>query len=190
MATRIRGHDWAATPLGPIAAWSPELRMAAAFVIENNFPSALIWGPDLVTIYNDAFRAILGDKPDALGRSFKDIWHEAWDEIGPIAERAFSGESTFIEDYALTVERSGEPETAFFTFSYSPVRGPDGTVLGMIDTVIETTAAVRSQQFLRDSEVRHPLLIESWTQAVWGNRRRWRRRRRQPELASIYGPDR
>lgn len=159
MAERLRAHDWDSTPLGPMAAWPSELRTAAAFVIENNFPAALVWGPDLVTIYNDAFRPILGNKPDALGRSFAEIWREAWDEIGPIAERALSGRSTFIEDYPLTINRSGEPEEAFFTFSYSPVRGSDGTVLGMIDTVVETTAAVRSRMALHESEERYRSLF-------------------------------
>lgn len=167
MAARIRAHDWAATPLGSIHQWPAELRIAASLVIENNFPSALVWGPDLVTIYNDGFLPILGNKSDTLGGSFADIWREAWDEIGPIAERAMAGQSTFLQDYRLTIDREGVPEEAFFTFSYSPVRGPDGTVLGMIDTVIETTAEVRSRSTLRESEARHRLLIESWAQAVW-----------------------
>lgn len=79
--------------------------------------------------------------------------------IGPIADRAFAGETTFIENYELRIDRYGRHETAWFTFSYSPVRLADGSVGGMMDTVIETTATVRAQlesEVLRD-ELAHRL---------------------------------
>ncbi|PVE24787.1 hypothetical protein DC522_09240 [Microvirga sp. KLBC 81] len=167
MAKRMRAHDWAATPLGPIDTWPAELKSAAALVLDSGFPAALIWGPDLVTIYNDAFRPILGDKPEALGRSFAEIWSEAWHEIGPIAERALAGQSTSIEDYPLVINRSGKPEQAYFTFSYSPVRAADGSVLGMIDTVVETTRKVRAEVALRASEERMRLAMQSAGFYLW-----------------------
>jgi two-component sensor histidine kinase len=114
-------------------------------MLESAFPQALVWGPGLVTLYNDAFQPILGNKPEALGRSFRDVWAEAWEAIGPIAERAFAGEATFIEDYELEIDRYGRRETAWFTFSYSPVRLADGSVGGMMDTVVETTMAVHAK---------------------------------------------
>lgn len=42
MAARVRAYDRATTALGPIDAWSPELRSATAFVLENRFPAALV----------------------------------------------------------------------------------------------------------------------------------------------------
>jgi two-component sensor histidine kinase len=144
MARLVREFDWAATPLGPLADWSTELKTLVSHMLESNFPAAIVWGSGLVTIYNDAFRPILGSKPEALGRSFAEVWAEAWDEIGPIAERAFAGESTYIEDFPLVVDRSGRPEQAWFTFCYSPLRLADGTVAGMMDTVVETTKTVRT----------------------------------------------
>jgi two-component sensor histidine kinase len=145
MVEAIRAFDWSTTPLGPLEHWSIELRTAVSLVLESGFPKALVWGPGLVTLYNDAFRPILGNKPEALGRSFREVWAEVWDSIGPIAERAFAGEATFIENYQLEIERYGRRETAWFTFSYSPVRLADGSVGGLMDTVVETTAAVRAQ---------------------------------------------
>jgi len=159
MAELIRGFDWASTPLGPCAAWPPELKTAVGFIVESGFPAAIVWGPGLTTIYNDAFRPILGDKPEALGRSFADIWAEAWGEIGPIAARAFAGEATYIEDFPLVIDRSGHPEEAWFTFCYSPLRLADGTVAGMMDTVVETTATVRARAELKilNHELAHRL---------------------------------
>jgi hypothetical protein len=33
MRARARAHDWAATPLGPVAGWPPALRTAAALAL-------------------------------------------------------------------------------------------------------------------------------------------------------------
>ena len=153
MVARIRAFDWGRTPIGDPDQWPPELIAAASFVLESRFPAALVWGPELTTIYNDGFRPILGEKPEALGRSFRDVWAEAWARVGPIVERAFDGQASFTRDFPLVINRYGYPETAYFTFSYSPVRSASGAVLGMIDTVVETTESVLSReraQFLND----------------------------------------
>lgn len=54
-----------------------------------------------------------------------------------------SGEAVYPRDFPLETTRHGQAETAYLTFCYSPIRDENGTVLGMIDTVIETTEAVR-----------------------------------------------
>ncbi|MCX7514715.1 sensor histidine kinase [Frateuria sp. STR12] len=159
MSRAVREFDWASTPLGPIEQWPLELRTAAGLVLESGFPKALMWGPSLTTLYNDAFRPILGVKPEALGRSFRDIWAEAWDVLGPIAERALEGRPTFIENFEVQLDRFGQLESGWFTFSYHPVRLADGSVGGVMDTVVETTATIRAQretQILRD-ELGHRL---------------------------------
>ncbi|WP_424625091.1 ATP-binding protein [Achromobacter marplatensis] len=146
MGLRVSTFDWAATPLGPITAWPSALRVAAGMVLSSRFPCCLVWGKELITLYNDAFTPILGAKPDALGRPFSDIWSEAWPMIGPIADRAFAGEATFIEDFPLEILRSGQSEDATFTFCYSPVRDERGVVVGIMDTVIETTSRVNAER--------------------------------------------
>lgn len=148
MAERIDAFDWSATTLGPRHAWPNELTIIVRQILDSSFPKAIVWGEDLTTIYNDAFVPILGLKPDALGRAWPDIWSEAWDQIRGYTERAFAGENTYIENFPLTIERSGTPEEAWFTFCYSPLRRADGSVAGMLDTVIETTPMVRAQNDL------------------------------------------
>src|SRR3546814_1701916 len=92
MAAAVREYDWAHNPLGPLGGWSASLRTAVGMMLSSKFPKCVVWGPDLITIYNDAFRPILGDKPVALGRSFREVWHEAWDIIGPLDEKEYAGE--------------------------------------------------------------------------------------------------
>lgn len=148
MAERIRNHDWAATPLGPLEYWPDPLKTSLALCLASRFPQAVLWGPDLLTLHNDAFSQILGQKPSALGIPFRAVWQEAWADIGHMANRALAGEAVYIEDFPLVIDRNGGPERAYFTFCYSPIRDHDGKVLGMLDTVTETTASVLANQRL------------------------------------------
>ncbi len=149
MSAKTRAFDWASHPLGPIDSWPRALRVVLEFMLSSHFPKCLIWGPHQTTFYNDAYQPILGEKPEALGRPFPEVWHETWPQVGQIAERAWAGEATFMRDMPLTVTRHGFPEPAYFTFCFSPVRDEAGTVGGYAVTVIETTQTHHAQQQLR-----------------------------------------
>ncbi|QSR19577.1 hypothetical protein CA833_20690 [Novosphingobium sp. KA1] len=159
MRGKIDAFDWSGTPLGPRSAWPSELKIVVRQILDSSFPKAIVWGPDLTTIYNDAFLPILGKKPDALGKSFAAIWAEAWDTIGPIAKRAYAGTPTYIEDFPLVIDRTGQSEQAWFTFCYSPLRLADGSIAGMLDTVVETTGKMQAQASLAviNAELGHRL---------------------------------
>lgn len=172
MADKIRNYDWAHHPLGPIDQWSMALRFAVETVLSSRFPKTLAWGDGLFTIYNDAFRPILGQKPEALGRPFSEVWAEVWTEVQPFAQRAFNGESPFIEDLPLIINRNGYDEQAYFTFSYSPMRDEAGVVVGMLDTVIETTGKVNAERQLREATV---LLSQQVAQRTADRDRLWLR---------------
>jgi two-component sensor histidine kinase len=156
-AETIRRLDWSNNPLGPIRHWSASLRTLTGMMLESAFPKCIVWGPARITLHNDAFLPLLGRKPLAQGRPFNEVWQEAWPAIGPIAERAYAGQATFIEDFALMVHRSGFPEQTYFTFCYSPIRDDTGQVAGFLDTVIETTAKVRAEERARlvNAELAH-----------------------------------
>ena len=62
MARRIREMDWSLTALGSSATWPQSLRLSVAIILASSFPMAIRWGPELVLIYNDAYRPILRDK--------------------------------------------------------------------------------------------------------------------------------
>ena len=105
----------------------------------------VVWGPELIKIYNDRYREMLGaDKhPEALGRPVREVWPEIWDEIGPMFEQVIDTQvPTFDHHGRLVIERNGFPEEAFFTWSYSPLYDDDGSVGGVLDVVVETTDQV------------------------------------------------
>lgn len=127
MARLIRDKDWSATPIGPVENWSPALRMMVDFMIPNPFPMLLWWGPEYISIYNDAYAPVLGDKhPWALGRPFGEVWSEIRHVLLPLIDAPFQGEkATWMEDIPLEIKRYGWTEETHFTIAYSPV--PDQT---------------------------------------------------------------
>ncbi len=147
-ATEIAAFDWSASPLGTMDQWPHALRTALGMMLASSFPKAIVWGPELITFHNDAFRPILGEKPSAIGRPFDEVWREVWPELKPMVDKVFEGEATYIENFPLLIDRHGYPEQAYFTFCYSPIRRENGEVGGMMDTVIETTETVLAEERL------------------------------------------
>src|SRR5215469_3443319 len=155
MARRIREMDWSLTALGSSATWPQSLRLSVAIILASGFPMAMRWGPELVLIYNDAYRSILRDKhPEALGRPLREVWWEVYPELGPLNEAILRGdrEAFFAEDLPWTVRRQGtSAEDARFTLSYSPIpdeAAPNG-IAGVLTTCVETTERVRKEEALR-----------------------------------------
>ncbi|GCD91575.1 SpoIIE family protein phosphatase [Nocardioides sp. LS1] len=136
--------DWAATQLGPVDGWSPALRGAVDLMLNTPNPVTLIWGAELVLVYNAAYAELIGGKhPAALGRRCVDVFPEAWDVIGPLLEGVLLGSGrVFMEDSYLPLHRNGFLEECWFNYAYSPVHAPDGSVEGVIDICNEVTTEV------------------------------------------------
>lgn len=151
MGALVLAKDWANTPLGPPETWSRGLRTAVGVCLASRFPMLVVWGPELVKIYNDGYRPILGSEkhPQALGAPAKEIWGEIWDVIGPDFDQVLqTGKPTWHEHEKLLLERNGYPEEGYFVWSYSPLFDDDGTIAGVLDTVRETTEMVISRRRL------------------------------------------
>ncbi|WP_192556360.1 ATP-binding protein [Dyella acidiphila] len=138
MDALIRSKDWTNTPLGPMATWSPSLQTMVSFMLANRFPLLLWWGPDYISIYNDAYRPVLGAKhPWGLGKPARECWSEIWDVLRPLIDAPFhGGPATWSEDLLLEINRHGFVEESHFTVAYSPV--PDASAPGGIGGVLAT----------------------------------------------------
>lgn len=161
MARLIREFDWAATPLGPMGSWPRALAMLVDLILAHPTTAVVLWGPDLIQVYNDAYARVAGAKhPAALGRPNRESWPEVWHINAPAYERVLSrGESVLVENQLFPIDRQGALVDAYFTVTYAPARDDEGRVAGVFLTAIETTARVRSEARLRAIVDQAPLAI-------------------------------
>ncbi len=163
MAARVRALDWAATPLGAAAEWSEALSTLVSQVLASPMPAKLVWGADLIQIYNDAFIPVLGHKhPAALGVPMRVSSPEVWAASKPVYDQARrDGRGVFETDRVVPVARAdGTIDRRLFTVGYAPVRGRAGSIAGFVVTLIETTARARAEGLLQESRERLNLLVE------------------------------
>src|SRR3954454_8112238 len=109
--------DWAATPLGPVDAWTPALCNAVDLALHSRFPITLFWGPEFVLVYNEAYVDLIGEKhPSALGSPARVVFPEAWHTIGPKMQGVLAGGApVFAVDEPVPLERHGMLEECYFT---------------------------------------------------------------------------
>ncbi|MGC1783094.1 MAG: PAS domain-containing protein [Acidobacteriaceae bacterium] len=150
-AALLRKLDWSKTPLGPVEQWPQSLKTAVSICLNSRFAIVVWWGTELVYLYNDAYRPLIGAKhPRALGRPMREVLPEIWATIGPLAEAVMQrGESSWSEDMLLLLERNGYAEECNFTFSFSPIRDESGGVGGIFVPVVETTEKVVNERRLQ-----------------------------------------
>ena len=151
MGARMRSHDWSNTPFGPVETWPQSLRTAISLMLASRFAMVIAWGADFRFFYNDRYRPVLGASkhPGALGTPARDIFPEAWPQIGPLFESTRDGQSVGMDDLLVPLDRYGYLENCYFTLSYSPIRDESGGVGGMLAVVAETTERVQGERRLK-----------------------------------------
>jgi signal transduction histidine kinase/ActR/RegA family two-component response regulator len=146
----MRSVPWADTPLGPPAHWPPTLRTLIPIMLASRFAMRILWGPDLILLYNDAYRPVLGPRkhPVAMGRPIEQSYLELWHTVGPMFARVMKGEVVDLEDGILPLNRTGYLEECYFTLSYSPIVDDQRLIRGVLGVVHETTERVLAERRL------------------------------------------
>ena len=118
-------------------------------LLASRHPMFLWWGPELIQIFNDAYRPSFGENGryvSALGAHGAECWTEIWDIIGPQIEQVMAGgEATWHEDQLVPIARNGTIEDVWWTYGYSPVTDDDGHIRGTLVVCQETTHRVLSE---------------------------------------------
>ncbi|KAF3890724.1 MULTISPECIES: ATP-binding protein [Nostocales] len=150
MAMRMRSHDWSKTSLGAVETWSQSLKTAVRIMLTSSQPMWVWWGEELLNLYNDAYRPIMGGKhPAMFARPASEVWREIWDEVGPRAESTMlNNEGTYDESLLLIMERNGYPEETYYTFSYSPIPDDRGNPGGIICANTDDTKRIIGERQL------------------------------------------
>lgn len=165
--TLIRNRDWARTSLGSPDTWSHEMRATISNLVNSPVAKVLMWGSDHVMFYNDAYREIAGDRhPLALGTPVAEAFPEVWDWNGPVLTAVRQGATQSYLDQPIVFQRPTGPETLLMGLFYTPVYDADGTVGGVLCTIIDNSArvAVECQLAASEAELRRiadavPMLV-------------------------------
>ncbi|HEX4197546.1 MAG TPA: HWE histidine kinase domain-containing protein [Caulobacteraceae bacterium] len=181
----VRRHPWAETSLGPISAWSPALRTATNIVLQSPLPLVMLWGPDGVMIYNDAYSVFAGQRhPRLLGSKVLEGWAEVAEFNAHVLEVGLAGGTLSFKDQELTLYRNNRPEQVWMDLNYGPVLGDDDTPAGVLAIVVETTGQVRAEREraeaeakVRASEERFRALVTATSDVVYQMSPDWREMR-------------
>ncbi len=149
MARRIRNFAWASTPLGPLERWSPELMAIVNLILCSPTPARMLWGPELILIYNDSYSSIPGKRhPDALGKSAREVFNDAWNVVGPVLETAYATGEPFVFDRRRVPIETGEGVKEFYLdCTYSPIY-EGGRIAGLLGLFHDVTGEVNASRNL------------------------------------------
>ncbi len=171
MGAIMRGTNWKNTPLGIPETWPQVLKFAVSTMLHTAFPNYIFWGEEYVGLYNDAYRPSLGNEgkhPFILGQKGEDAWPEIWDTIHPQLESVRkTGKPTWSENQLIPIYRNGKMEDVYWTFSYGPLFGEGGKIIGVLVTCMETTAAMENLQKLEESEDELKFAIDATNLGIW-----------------------
>src|SRR3984885_3454437 len=167
MADRVRAFNWGATPLGPIESWSKELLTVVNLTLSFSSPARTMWGPDLILIYNDAYRPVPGPRhPWALGKPAKQVYGESWSVVGPLLENAMAtGDTLFYEKLLVPLPVEHGTRDHFLNYSFNPIF-ENGKIAGLFGPLHDVTDEVNTSKLLRESEARSVRIMQSIGDAV------------------------
>ena len=167
MADRVRAYDWSTTPLGPIESWSRELLTVVNLTLSFSSPARTMWGPDLILIYNDAYRPVPGPRhPWALGKAAKMVYGESWPVVGPLLENAYAtGQTLFHEKLLVPLPTETGMQDHYLNYSFNPIF-EDGKIAGLFGPLHDVTSDVLAERQLRESEDRLARVLKSIGDAV------------------------
>ncbi|HEX4650061.1 MAG TPA: PAS domain-containing protein [Granulicella sp.] len=176
MAELTRTHDWSRSPLGPIEAWPEGLLCSVNTMLACQFPSVILWGPEMVQFYNDSYRPLMAEKhPTALGQTARECWKEAWHLIGPQWEAVQTrGETFFMEEVLVPVLRNGALDDVYWTYSYSPIYGATGTIDGILIVCQDMTEKIRATRERDEASRRLQQVFDLTTDGILSIDRSWR----------------
>ena len=138
-AALIARLDWAQSPLGEANDWPQSLRTAVDIVVNSPMPMLLLWGRELIQLYNDGFARLAGNKhPGALGQPAHATWPELESFTAPVYDAVLGGQVRTFTEQPFVLQRNNRDTEIWLDLTYSPIRDEGGQVAGILVTAIET----------------------------------------------------
>ncbi|HTM77574.1 MAG TPA: PAS domain-containing protein, partial [Devosia sp.] len=156
----VNDFDWTSTSLGPIPQWPDSLKGAVRVIMVASSPMVILAGREGVLLYNDAYADFAGNRhPAIFGRPAEQAWPEIAEFNRDKIEMGFRGQAVTLRNEELVLDRHGQLESGWMDLHYSPILGDDGSPIGTICMVHETTDRVLAERALARSEERLSLAL-------------------------------
>ncbi len=185
----MRAQDWAQTPLGPLETWPQSLKTALSICLASPEPVSLLWGPEQTQFYNDAYRAIIGNRhPTILGRPVRANWPEARAGLEPIIDDIMRGDPAVVtDDLPLLPDAANDGRRRSFTHTFSAVRDERGAVGGIFHRVTEARLPVPAPAVPDEPAEHLDLVFEAANAAAFELHLRQGTLRHSPRLNMLFG---
>jgi signal transduction histidine kinase/DNA-binding response OmpR family regulator len=138
----VNSANWAGTPLGPMDSWPERLHQTFSQVIADSRPIAMYWGPQYITIYNEAFSKLCGSKhPGLLGKPAAEAWPDGSRRLEETMRSVATKQRASMEDESrfFVPKYDGAPQEIYLKWSVIPIL-QNGECLGFMHPVLETTS--------------------------------------------------
>lgn len=140
-ARSTASYDWSATALGDVACWPLPLRLSSDLLLNSPLPTLLVWGPETMLVFNEAYAALAGPGYGRVpGGSVPPVLPPPLAAAGKALEAAWRGEAVVTQDASLTFRRLDGIHEARFDLRLSPVRDESGAVRGVLLALAPATA--------------------------------------------------
>jgi CheY-like chemotaxis protein len=147
--------DWSTPALGPRSAWPSSLRLTLAIMLNSPLASVLMWGPQRVMLFNQAYAALLGGKgllPP--GGKVPALMPAVWGWNRAALDAAWQGAASSFMACELPVWRDGLQVKKTLDLFYTPISdeaagdaaGAGGTavVRGVLCSLMPSVAAAKA----------------------------------------------
>ncbi|WP_339878071.1 PAS domain-containing protein [uncultured Algoriphagus sp.] len=157
--------NWIDNPLGSTENWDANLKAMLSMVLANPMAMSIVWGKELILLYNDSYAGIWGDDfhPRAYGSSALNFFGKSREKWVTVFSSVFKGEAITFSD---SVRKSPETEQ-FFDFTFSPLRDSKGVIQGILITAVETTERKIIEEKLQENTDQLHFAIDAVDLGTW-----------------------
>lgn len=135
--------DWSRSPLGAPAHWPHSLRLTVDIMLNCPLPMALEWGGEQILLYNHAYAALAGLRPESVpGCRVPPMQPPVFGWNRAALGAAWDGAALAFSAEPLPLWRQGSPSTQWLDLHYTPVRDDSGAVRGVLCALREVEEPV------------------------------------------------
>ncbi|CRK31103.1 hypothetical protein BN1708_018637, partial [Verticillium longisporum] len=121
--------------------WPPLLQQTYSQMLCNSQPTAIYWGEDFTTVYNEAFSLLVGSRhPSTLGKPMRDVFPDMAGQIQKLMDTSVKKQRASNEDETrfFVDTPSRPPLETYLKWSIVPLT-QDNKCYGFVHHISETT---------------------------------------------------